>query len=301
MRILSIGECMVEMAESGDGLYRKGVAGDTLNTAWYLRALAPEDWQVSYFTMLGTDTTSDGIEAFIAGAGIGIDWIGRHPTRAPGLYLISLKNGERSFTYWRDTSAARTLADDPAHLRAACDAADVIYLSGITLAILPPDRREALLETLRGRRVVFDPNIRPRLWETPQAMRNAVEAAAALSDIVLPSFEDEAEWFGDATPEQTAERCLALGAQEVVVKNGGSQMAFGQQGHGVRLLPPMPRVTPTDTTGAGDSFNAGYLVARLSGATPEAAVEKGHALAARVVMSPGALMPQNLLRGAAEA
>ena len=34
--IVSIGECMVELASAGDGLYRRGFAGDTLNTAWYL-------------------------------------------------------------------------------------------------------------------------------------------------------------------------------------------------------------------------------------------------------------------------
>lgn len=296
MHVLSIGECMVELAEAGDGLYRKGVAGDTLNTAWYLRALAPDDWQVGYFTVLGRDTTSDGIHAFIAGAGIGADWISRHPTRVPGLYMISLDQGERSFTYWRDSSAARTLADDPARLRAACDAADVIYLSGITLAILSPERRATLLDTLQGRRVVFDPNLRPRLWESPEAMRRTVEAAGALAEIVLPSHEDEAAWFGDAAPLATAARYLGLGAQEVVVKNGGGEMALGQRGPGARLLPDLPRVVPTDTTGAGDSFNAGYLAARFRGATPDKAVQLGHALAARVVVHTGALVAQQVVR-----
>ena len=36
---ISIGECMAELQATDDGLYRLGFAGDTLNTAWYMRAL----------------------------------------------------------------------------------------------------------------------------------------------------------------------------------------------------------------------------------------------------------------------
>ena len=42
--------------------------------------------------------------------------------------------GERSFTYWRNDSAAKRLASDPKRLEAALDEADIAYWSGITLA-----------------------------------------------------------------------------------------------------------------------------------------------------------------------
>lgn len=38
-RILSIVECMVELADQGGRTFRQGFAGDTFNTAWYCRAL----------------------------------------------------------------------------------------------------------------------------------------------------------------------------------------------------------------------------------------------------------------------
>ena len=68
---------------------------------------------------------------------------------------------------------------------------------------LPRSRRAALLAALvraraAGTRVVFDPNLRPRLWPGREAMCEAVMAAAARADIVLPSFDDEAAAFGDA-------------------------------------------------------------------------------------------------------
>src|SRR5688572_29145322 len=70
-RFVSIGECMIEMAGGSERQYRMGFAGDTLNTAWYLRALLPSDWQVDYVTALGDDLYSKEMRAFFAEAGIG--------------------------------------------------------------------------------------------------------------------------------------------------------------------------------------------------------------------------------------
>ena len=220
--------------------------------------------------------------------------ITRDPDRSIGLYMISVTNGERSFSYWRGQSAARMMAEDAGWLAESFDGADVIYLSGVTLAILSPAARERLFAALQGRDVVFDPNIRPRLWETPEVLRATITRAASLSRIVLPSFDDEAAAFGDADPAATARRYAAAGAQEVVVKNGNAELAILSAGRMVAA--PAPRaVRPTDTTGAGDSFNAGYLVARLNGADPASAVAAGQALAALVVQHPGALLPRNVL------
>ena len=295
-RFLSIGECMLEFAKDAAGGWRLGFAGDTLNTAWYFRAAAPESgWEVDYFTRLGTDPYSDQIVAFLMANGIGTALISRDSDRQPGLYLIDTRDGERSFTYWRDQSAARRLADDEGALAAAVLAADAVYVSGITLAILAPDRRRVLVDVMRaardaGRLVAFDPNLRPRLWEDAGTMRAAITEAAATATLVLPSFEDEAAAFGDASPEVCARRYLAAGAGEVVVKNGGGEMWVAAGGR-VTALGELPRVAPIDTTGAGDAFNGAYLAARLSGRPPATAARAGHALASRVVRHRGALMP----------
>jgi 2-dehydro-3-deoxygluconokinase len=54
-------------------------------------------------------------------------------------------------------------------------------------------------------------------------------------------------------------------------------------------------VQPVDTTAAGDSFNAGYLTARLSGASAAEAARAGHRLAGVVIMLPGAVIPREAM------
>ncbi|MCS0495808.1 sugar kinase [Ancylobacter sp. MQZ15Z-1] len=292
---LSIGEAMVELSQQGGDLWRMGFAGDTLNTAWYARAFLGEAWRVAYFSRLGTDPFSERMAGFLEANGIGTGFIARDPKRNVGLYSIELHEGERSFAYWRGQSAARHLADDETALQAAIDAAGLVYFSGITLAILAPDRRAVLLdEVARARRAgtttVFDPNLRPALWEDAATMRDWVTKAAATAAIALPSFDDEAAAFGDADLAACASRWCEAGAGEVVVKNGGGPIALLDGEAGSEVI-DCARVAPVDSTGAGDSFNGGYLAARLQGLPPAEAARRAHALAARVIGRRGALMP----------
>jgi 2-dehydro-3-deoxygluconokinase len=140
-----------------------------------------------------------------------------------------------------------------------------------------------------GGTVVFDPNLRPKLWATPDEMTKAITQAAEVSSTVLPSHEDEAAWFGDADLSATAARYAASGAQRVIVKNGGGPMLAWIEGKTTWHTPEaIPQIV--DTTAAGDSFNAGYLAAILRGESTAQAVRAGAALAGKVIQARGALV-----------
>ncbi len=298
-RFLSIGECMVELSQAGAGLLRKGFAGDTLNTAWYARACLPSSWTVDYFTAVGDDAMSDEMLAFFEEAGIGTGLIRRIKGKAPGLYMISLKNGERSFSYWRESAAARQLAADPDILRQAIESADVVYFSGITLAILSHNDADTLLSEARrakasGKLVAFDPNIRPRLWSGYDEMHATISEGARAASLVLPSFEDEALHFGDASIEATIQRYRALGVRDIVVKNGADGITLNFDG--TETFVPSEKVdTVVDTTSAGDSFNGAFLAHHLETPDAPAAARFAAKVAARVVSEHGALVAKGKL------
>lgn len=73
------------------------------------------------------------------------------------------------------------------------------------------------------------------------------------------------------------------------MKDGGNGCVVWD-GERARLVPALPVESTTDTTAAGDAFNAGYLAARFDGADPVAAAEAGHEVAAKVISQPGAII-----------
>lgn len=297
----AVGECMIELSGNEGDLWRMGFAGDTFNTAWYVRALAPADYAVDYVTAFGDDPFSARQRAFLAANGIGTAQSPVFAGERPGLYAISLDKAERSFTYWRSEAAARKLAADQQALRESLAGRDMIYFSGITLAILSPGDRQILLRTLRearekGSRIAFDPNFRPGLWENADIARATIRAALRTSDLALPTFPDEQTLFGDATPEACTARIAELGVAEIVVKDGAGPALVTTAG--ISFSVPTTSAACVDTTGAGDSFNGAYLAARLRGEAPEDAVATAHRVAAVVVGVHGALAPMEAVRAA---
>lgn len=298
-RIACIGECMIELSrlDLGAGVARIGFAGDTANTAIYLSRLGAA---VSYVTNVGTDALSGAMLDSLGGEGIDCTLVGRHPDRLPGLYAIETDaKGERSFRYWRSESAARTLFSGIGPGLSALDAFSTLYLSGITLAILPQGVRSRLIAALgaaraRGVLTVFDSNYRPRLWRDETEARDCFDAVWRVTALALPSRDDEDKLRPGATAASTARRLRALGVAEVVVKDGAEGPFLATASEASHLaLPRAEHVV--DTSGAGDSFNAGYIAARLAGAAPPRAAAAGHRLAMAVIAHHGAVIPREAM------
>ncbi|WP_420413731.1 sugar kinase [Roseibium sp.] len=299
LRFLAIGECMIELSPEQGASYKLGFAGDTFNTAWYARQLTEfEALKVEYFSAVGDDDLSRQMADFMCAAGIE-PHLAKVQDAGPGLYMIQLKDGERSFQYWRSISAARHLAADLDRFPAIVPE-DVVYFSGITAAILPELRRVELLGRLAelsnaGAQVVFDPNLRPHLWPDAETMTRWTMTAAAIADIVLPSHEDEATHFGDVSSDATAQRYIENGATLVVVKNGPDPVVV-QASDGDRFqYQPAVLDKVVDTTAAGDAFNAAFLADYLQHSRLRDAVRAGCVLARHVVSHKGALIPVSQL------
>ncbi|MDB5647879.1 sugar kinase [Methylobacterium sp.] len=300
MRVACIGECMVELVEHPDGSLTRAFGGDTLNTALYLARLGVA---VDYVTALGDDPWSDAMVEAWAREGIGLQAVARLPGRVPGLYVIRTDAaGERSFHYWRETSAARDLfaASEAAAARAALARYDLAYLSGISLSLYGDTGRATLFEALNtlrkgGGRVAFDMNYRPRGWLDAAQARAAVETAMATADLIFASREDLTGLYsGNGVDALLRHR----GRAEIVLRETRAGVAHARVFHGddEAMIPAEPVASVIDTTAAGDSFAAGYLAARLAGRTPVAAAGIGHQLAGVVIRHRGAVIPKDAMR-----
>jgi 2-dehydro-3-deoxygluconokinase len=295
MHMIAMGECMIEVSGQFGADAHLGFAGDSFNTALYLARLGGD---VSYATALGDDVWSAQMRAAWDAEGLGTDHVLSVPGKLPGLYAITTDNtGERSFSYWRKDSAVRQFfsapgTDEALHAIATCD---LFYCSGITLSLFDAAARVRLFDAAaqakaNGATVAFDPNYRPAGWASAYEARAAIMDFAPAVSLALPTFDDEHMLFGDADPAATIDRWAAAGIAEIVVKCGTDDVHYAASD--ARGTMPVNAVPALDTTGAGDSFNAGYLSARMRGHDTRQAIQLGAALSAHVVQYPGGITPR---------
>lgn len=301
-KIACIGEVMIELVTNADEQTDLNIAGDTYNTAVYLaRLLADTDTEVSYITALGQDRFSNRVLKDMAHHGIVSEHVEIRDDKVIGLYAIDTDDdGERSFTYWRSDSAARTLFSEPTQIGLEqLMGFDLVFLSGITLAILPDATRQAVFDLLdryrqNGGLVVYDSNHRPQLWDTIEQARAVNSQMWARTDIGLPSVDDEMAIFGETQEEAVLRRLLSAGLKHGALKRGSTGPIALQNAPAPCTWPPVHSVI--DTTAAGDSFNAGFLAGIATGTDPDHAMELGHALASEVIQHRGAIVPWHSIR-----
>ena len=178
---------------------------------------------------------------------------------------------------------------------AALSGYDGIYLSGISLAIFTPVSRQRLLDELdalaaAGVSIYFDCNYRPHLWSSPAEAIEVYRHMYRISDIVFLTTEEAEVVLERCAGQEVHDRLRSFGAGEVVLKDGERPCTISTAERFVEVAAETVE-TVIDTTAAGDSFSAVYLVARTFGCDPEVAAKLAHKTAAYVVRHKGAVAP----------
>ena len=314
--VVMMGECMVELFGLVENVYHQSFAGDVFNSAVYLKRSIAHKADVQFFSAIGTDLISDKLLRAVQNEKIGTELLLRSKTARPGLYMINTDCfGERSFVYWRETSAAKQVMlclkaqqqqqdalsqNQLQSLPETLTNADWFYFSGITLAILSVEDRAALFDLInqlkkRGCLIAFDPNYRPALWQSTVPGQSAELArdnfirAYQLADLALPGLDDHKVLFNDADSAAVLARLQSYGVHEIIVKNGKEGVLAAVAGDCFQS-PAVQVKKVVDTTAAGDSYNGGYLAARLAGQSPQQACAFAAKLAAFVVEHTGAIV-----------
>ena len=296
--LLAIGECMVELVPQGISECKQSFAGDTYNALVYAKRLAGQ-LNCELFTAVGEDVLSINMLKHWQQEGISSKQVIKTTAHNVGIYAISTdQDGERSFDYWRDQSAAKHMmqlyAKNPFEL--GLDENDWVFVSGISLAILNDESKQALLDLLaslkaQGCSIAFDPNYRARMWQSKEHAITWLERAYQISSVVLPGLDDHHTLFGHTDIADIVEYCKQFAIDEVVIKAGGKGMQVFCENTLSAQCSFNPAPQQVDSTAAGDSFAGTYLAARMTKHDPQAALQMADKVASHVVQHKGAILP----------
>ena len=259
------------------------IGGAESNMAIALARLGVSSGWISF---LGHDEPGRLVLDRVRGEGVDTSQVRRLGGYPTGLYLREKVGRETRVYYYRQGSAASTLAPgafDPEYL----EGADFLHLTGITPA-LSEECSDFTLWAARearenGTRVSFDVNYRSKLWP-PEEARNFVEEMLPHTDLLLVG-DDEARALWDRSDEELVRELAAAGTREVVLKRGGEGSLALVEDRAVEQ--PVFPVEEVDPIGAGDAFDAGYLAGYLWGLDPEQRLRVANAMGALSVATLG--------------
>lgn len=261
--------------------------GAELNVAIGLARLGHK---VGYMSKLGDDPFGKRIINRMNDCNISTDLIKFVKDRFTGFMLkTKVLTGDPAIFYFRKNSAASTLNGQDVD---ALDYSnyDWIHATGITAA-LTDDTRDALehlINVARENNMVysFDPNLRPQLWPSTEAMANYMNYMASKSDYFLPGIKECKICIGIDDPVLAAKKYLELGAKCVIIKLGADG-AYYDNGTESGFVEGFKIDKIIDTVGAGDGFAAGFISATKEGLPLKEAVRRANAIGAIQLTSKG--------------
>lgn len=291
MDVVTFGETMVSLNPLGEGSlegvsqFEKRMAGSESNVAI---GLARMGHKVAWVSRLGKDGFGEYIVHGIQAEGIDVSQVKWDEDQPTGVYFKEyLGQGKTSVYYYRAYSAASQLCAEDVDLSAFIGAR-YLFVSGITPA-LSASCHNTTMKTIErakqcGMKVVFDPNIRLKLWsaQTAQPVLNEI---ARRSDVVLPGLEEGRIMTGLTDEQAIAERLLTGSTNLVVIKLGkaGAYYRTPEDDGYVSGY----EVQQVDEIGAGDAFAAGCISGLLDNLDVPSAVQRACALGAMAVTGVG--------------
>ena len=293
--VMTIGEPMVNLIADSNETYLEArtlprqMAGAEFNVAI---GVTRQGHSVSYVTTLGQDWQGDLILDYMRGIGIDTSNIRRISGAATGYQLkVRSSDGEPKVIYFRSGSAASQTAPDIVD-GIDFDGVRILHVTGIFSALT--DNTYSTVSRLmdaahaHGVTVLFDPNPRPTLWSSREAMIEATNRLAAKCDVFMPGLEEGQLFSGVSAPRDIARFYLDMGVGKVIIKLGDEGSALFERGDngGIRQTAvPSFTVDVVDTVGAGDGFASGVITALLEGLDSEHLLERANAVGAIQVTS----------------
>jgi 2-dehydro-3-deoxygluconokinase len=287
MDVVSIGETMVLFTPETTGQMRYAkqfssrIAGAETNT---LIGLAKLGHQTGWISRVGKDEFGCAILSFVRGEGIDVSRVKQSAETSTGIFFKEIVNEKNvRIHYYRKHSAASLLAPQDIDEDYIAQS-KYLYITGITPA-LSKSCRDMIFYAMdvakkNGVQIVFDPNVRRKLWDDALARKTLLKIAEQ-SDIILPGISEGEFLFNVNDQKEIAQLFHQLGAKVVVVKLG-EKGAFYSTDHESGHIQAVRIEQVVDPVGAGDGFAAGLLSGLLDNLQMKQAVARACAVGAMV-------------------
>ena len=267
---------------------QQNMGGNGSNTAYTLGMLGVP---VRLLGMVGDDAAGERVLSILRSAAVDLEFVGR--SKGPTTTTVCLVKPDGNRLFLQQLGSSAEVYPEPIEFTEPL-LRDVSHFHQANVFSLPNMRQNAP-ESLRRARAGGLTTSLDTGWDVRGRWIKDVAACLPFLDLLFMNHDEARMLTGESDPEQAARRLQEKGATDVVIKLGAEGCAVFTAKASSRF--PAYEIEAVDTTGAGDSFVAGFLAALSEGKSYAEAAGFANAVGAMSVQSLGAV---NGIRSRAE-
>ena len=272
--IVAIGELLIDFAPVPDqtGIYPVMKANPGGAPANFLAALSKYGAKTAFIGKVGTDSFGYLLKNTMEEVGVDTTGMILDDSVFTTLAFVTLdKNGDRSFSFARKPGADTCLTWEEID-QSLLKKTRAVHFGTLSLTNDPArtaTQKAIAFAKAQGKMITFDPNLRLPLWNNPEEAKNQILWGLAQADVVKIS-EEEVDFLWHCNPEEGARKLLEEYGVKLAMVTLGPKGCLLKTANAQRQV-SSPKVSPVDTTGAGDIFggSAVYRLLELDKPIPE--------------------------------
>lgn len=234
--------------------------------------------------LVGDDNFGNFVRSAAAQAGTGTKGVRvREGIPTTGSVVCIGSTGERSFMYSPASTSEFVLEDIDEEVLACCD---IIFVAGAML--LTKFDGEPCAQLMKRMQEAGKFTVMDTAWDSEGVWLPKIEAVLPHLDLFMPSYDEAVKLTGETDANRIADFFFDRGVKTVIIKIGSKGALICENRDKRYILPTYLSVKPVDTTGAGDSFCAGFLSGLAMGWDYRRSGQFANAVGTHCIMAIGA-------------
>ncbi|MFB4164519.1 sugar kinase [Alteribacillus sp. JSM 102045] len=244
-----------------------------------------------WISQLGDDPFGYYIQRTVRGEGVDTSCVTFIENAPTGLFFKERRYGDKMNVYYYRRHSAASLMSKNILDQDYLSSAKYLFFSGITPA-LSESCKELTFEAVRiakkhGMPIIFDTNIRKKLWGSEEEMREVINNLAADADYILPGQEEGKALIGTDDPEKIAAFYLEQNPEAAVIVKLGAKGCYYAAKDKDGYVKGYKAEKVIDPVGAGDGFAAGFVSGLVKGLSLPESLKTANLVGAITVQAGG--------------